>query len=122
MQVQHPTDFQSSFVNNPGLENAPQGEVPKNPDDNNFNLSIKKDKLNFITSQLSEAQEKAKIKTSHSAFRGNFAKTKAKFLQNVANRNHRNFGSEVYGCAMFVKRNIINLSLRTQVLVKKFHW
>ena len=55
------------------------------------------------------------------AFRGNFAKTKAKFPQKVANQRHHNFGSELYGCAMFVKRNIIVLSLQTQVLVKHFH-
>ena len=57
-----------------------------------------------------------------SDFRGNFAKTKAKNLQKVPNQRHQNFGSELYGFGMFVKRNIIVVSLRTQVSVKKFHW
>ena len=53
-----------------------------------------------------------------SDFRGNFAKTKAKFPQKVAKQRHRNFSSELYSFGMFVKRNIIIVSLQTQVLDK----
>ena len=52
-----------------------------------------------------------------SDFGGNFAKN----LQKVPNQRHQNLGSELYGFGMFVKRNIIVVSLRTQFFVKNFH-
>ena len=53
-----------------------------------------------------------------SAFRGNFAKTKAKNLQKVPNRRHQNVGLELYGLRMLMKRNIIVVRLGTQGLVE----
>ena len=47
-----------------------------------------------------------------------FTKTKAK---KMPNRWHQNFGSELYGFGMFVKRNIIIVSVRTQILAENFH-
>ena len=41
--------------------------------------------------------------SSNSAFRGNFAKTIARNLQNVSNRRHRNFDSELYGFERVMK-------------------
>ena len=62
-------------------------------------------KLHFSTCKLSEAQEKAKIKTpfSNSDLRDNFAKTKARILQKVSNRRHQNFDSELYGFKRVMK-------------------
>ena len=54
-----------------------------------------------------------------SDFRSNFAKTEVKNFQKVPNQGHRNFGSWLYGFGMFVKKNIIAVTLWTQVLVKK---
>ena len=54
-----------------------------------------------------------------SDFTSNFAKTEVKNLQKVPNRGHQNFCSWLYGFGMFVKKNIIAVTLWTQVLVKK---
>ena len=54
-------------------------------------------------------------------FRSNFAKKNSKLFSKVPKWRHRNFGSELYGLGMFLKRYIIVLTLRMQVLVKNLH-
>ena len=56
--------------------------------------------LHFSTGQLSD---KNVTPFSNSAFRGNFAKTKARNLQKVSNRRHQNFDSELYGFERVMK-------------------